>query len=635
MNSLLRTTALVIIYTFFASFAVAQVNAILDVSPQKIGKDEYATLKIIVENADNIQQINPPSLENFIVMSGPNQESGVSSVNGQVSRYAAVSFVIKPKKTGKFTINAAQVKVAGKIYKTNAGSITVDNSSTSTGSANSMQGNPFGTFDPFADNRSRSEFNDYIFKKNENVADKVNRNMILQLEVDKTSCYVGEPIIANYKIYTRLKSESKLVENPSFNGFSVIDLTQPNVNNYSREKLNGREYNVYVIRKAQLYPLQAGQIELESAELENDIQFIKEEYANKRKDASDLFDALDASVIPPDGIINQKVNLRSKPVIINVKELPEKNKPASFAGAVGRFQMEATLQKTDFPANEPGKLIIKISGSGNLQLVTAPVLSWPAGVDAFDPKFSEDINKTDIPVSGTKTFEYSFSVDKKGSYTVPPVEFSYFDPVSAAYKIIQSKELKFNVTEATAPIQSPVVQTANTQSVTGINRIFHHRWWIIALLAFAAITGIIVWLLNEKRNIDKQKINTSLQEEESAKLHEIAEAAVVNQRNPLEKTETCLYQNDCNNFYALLNSELKEFLAHKFSVAPMDITTGNIASLMDKKNISNDTALQLQKLLEQVEWRLYTPFERNDEMHTLYQQAQDIIQLINTYIRHL
>ena len=119
-------------------------------------------------------------------------------------------------------------------------------------------------------------------------------------------------------------------------------------------------------------------------------------------------------------------------------------------------------------------------------------------------------------------------------------------------------------------------------------------------------------------------------------MNEIVETAVVNQRNPLEKTETCLYQDDCNNFYSLLNNELKEFLAHKFAVSPHDITTGNIATLMDKKNISNDTALQMQQLLEQVEWRLYTPFERNDQMHSMYQQAQDIIQLINTYhIRHL
>jgi len=57
---------------------------------------------------------------------------------------------------------------------------------------------------------------------------------------------------------------------------------------------------------------------------------------------------------------------------------------------------------------------------------------------------------------------------------------------------------------------------------------------------------------------------------------------------------------------------------------------------MDKRNISNDTVLQLQRLLQEIEWQLYTPFERNERMKELYNNAQDIIQLINTYdIRHL
>ena len=630
MNFFLRTAVFIIFSGFFSAFSFAQVNVSLAVSPQKIGKDGYATLKIVVENTDNIQQIKPPSLENFMIMSGPNQETGVVSVNGQVSRYVSMSFVIKPKKTGRFNIDAAEVKIAGKLYKTNASSIVVDNS---TGSGNGLPGYNLAPPDPFVDNRN--QFDDYIFRKNDNVADKVNRNMILRLEVDKTSCYVGEPVVATYKLYTRLKSESKLAENPSFNGFSVVDLTQPDATEYTREKLNGREYNVYTIRKAQLYPLQPGDIELESAELENNIQFIKEEFANKRNAPTDLFDAFDASVIPPDAVINQKVNLKSKPVTISVKPLPEKNKPASFAGAVGKFDMEAALQKSSFPANEPGKLVVKISGSGNLQLVTAPVLSWPQGTDAFDPVFSEDINKATVPVSGSKTFEYNFSVDKEGNYSLPPVEFSYFDPAGGVYKTILSKELNFTVTTATAPAQDPALQSAGSQPVTGINKIFHNRWWIIVFLAFVAVSGITIWLLKEKKNLDAQK-NKIPEVENDARLNEIVETAVVNQRNPLEKTETCLYQDDCNNFYSLLNNELKEFLAHKFAVSPHDITTGNIATLMDKKNISNDTALQMQQLLEQVEWRLYTPFERNDQMHSMYQQAQDIIQLINTYhIRHL
>ena len=105
----------------------------------------------------------------------------------------------------------------------------------------------------------------------------------------------------------------------------MVDLTQPDATEYTREKLNGREYNVYILSGKHSYiHYNQGDIELESAELENNIQFIKEEFTTKRNAPTDLFDAFDASVIPPDAVINQKVNLKNKPVTISVKPLPEK-----------------------------------------------------------------------------------------------------------------------------------------------------------------------------------------------------------------------------------------------------------------------------------------------------------------------
>ena len=96
--------------------------------------------------------------------------------------------------------------------------------------------------------------------------------MFLRVEVDKQSCFVGEPLVATYKLYTRLKSESNMTKNPSFNGFSVLDLQLPNDMSSTVEKYEGKEYNVYVIRKVQLYPLLAGELELGIAEIENTMQ---------------------------------------------------------------------------------------------------------------------------------------------------------------------------------------------------------------------------------------------------------------------------------------------------------------------------------------------------------------------------
>lgn len=616
----------------------AQVAVSQEISPKQINKDEYATLKIIIQNANDIQGITAPSFKDFIVLSGPNQETGMSSVNGHVTQYAALSFILKARHPGKINIGPSSVKISGKDYKTNATELLVKNAVASPGSAGSNAGSisPFGTIDPFENARPSNDFNDYILKKGENVADKVNRNMQLKLETNRTSCYVGEPVVAAYKLYTRLKSDSKLSQNPSFNGFSVIDLTRPDYTAYTKGKLNGREYNVYTIRKAQLYPLQPGNIELEVAELENNVQFIKDEYVSKRSnDVFGVFDDFAGAAVPPEGIVNQAVTLKSQPVTILVKPLPETNKPASFNGAVGDFSIDAHLEKNSFPANEAGKLVVRISGKGNLQLLTAPVLQWPAGIDPFDPKVSDDLDKTVVPVEGTKTIEYNFSVNKEGEYSLPAITFSFFDPVSATYKTISTKDIPFTVTKATGPA---VTDTAGTriEKVSGINRIFSNRWWIIEFLAVVFVVGIIIWIWKENKTKGKQETVAETVKEEEQKFEAIIETAAINQQNPLTRSEECLNTDNCNDFYSLLNSELKTYLSQKFQVAIIDVNTRSIASVMDSKGIQNGVILQLQQLLQEIEWQLYTPFERNERMRELYGRSQELVQLINSYdIRHL
>ena len=631
MNLFLRKILLACSCILATICTSGQISTSLSVSPAEVSKDEYATLRISIENATDIRQLTPPSLKKFIVLSGPSQESGMTSVNGHVTKFVAVIYILKPKAPGKINIDAATVQIGNQLYKTNTASLVVNNTVSSAGAGSSAQGGLFPRIDPLIPDRPVSAFNDYIFHKGDNIAEKVSKNMILRLEVDKKSCYVGEPVIATYKLYTRLKSESKLTENPSFNGFSVVDLTSQDISGYTREKLNGREYNVYTIRKAQLYPLQPGNIELESAELENNIQFIKDEYLNRRaNDVTDLFDDFTQATVPAEGTINQTVNLRSLPVTIEVKALPETNKPLSFTGAVGKFALEAGLQKASFPANEPGKLFLRISGSGNLQLLTAPALSWPAGIEPFDPKVSESINKTIVPITGSKTFEYSFSANTPGDYVLPAISFSYFDPASASYKTISSKPFPFTVTKATGPPLLENISMVNKNQVTGINRIFNNRWWIIVFIALVMLIGLLIWIKKD-RSAGQENKNTVVKNEDELKLDSIIQTAAINQQNPLVKTEACLYQDNCNDFYSLLNTELKYFLANKFAVDPIDINTRSIAAIMDKKNISNDTVLQLQQLLKEVEWQLYTPFERNEKMNGMYQEAQDIIQMINTY----
>ena len=594
------------IFIFAYFLAGAQVTFTAAVSPKHAGRDEYITLKFTVANGSNIQQITPPAFNDFSVISGPNQETEMNSVNGMISQYVSVSYVLLPKKTGTLNLGAGAAVIDGKTYKSTPLEVTVSNKKSSgrpqPNNLSSLLQLPLTAFDPFSRPQADAVFDDYVLHKGENIPEKVSRNMQLKLQTNKTSCFVGEPLLATYKLYTRLQSESNLSKNPSFNGFSVIDMMQNDPITSSRETLNGREYNAYIIRKAQLYPLQAGPAELESATLDNKISFLK-----NAGGSGDM--------------ITQNVSLSSKPVTVIVKPLPEEGKPSAFKGAVGNFTIDASLEKNNFTDNETGKLLITITGSGNLQLITPPEIKWPANFEIFDIHTTDNIDNAAVPLRGSKTFEIPFAVQQPGNYKTPQIDFIFFDPITASYKTVSAKSISFTVSKGKGKAITPSPIESKTEPISFINNIGKNRGVIVLALA-----AILLAVFCAGKKIRKTPPTEDLLGEEFPAENSLVTSSL---QNPLAQTEECLQKVECSEFYAVLNNEFKEFLARKFAVSATIINTKSLAGIMDKAGTNNTVILQTQQLLRDIELQLYTPFEHNEQFKEMYARAQMLIQVLN------
>src|SRR5258708_12382243 len=146
----------------------------------------------------------------------------MSIVNGSMSKYKAVSFVLQPDKTGKVVIEGATAQVDGKHMRSNPVTITVNTSSSGStnnnANGNNNRNNPFmqpAWPDPSPEPAEVDR--DFVLRPGENVKEKIRKNLFLKVQVDKTSCYVGEPIVATYKLYSRLTSQSRVTNRPSPN----------------------------------------------------------------------------------------------------------------------------------------------------------------------------------------------------------------------------------------------------------------------------------------------------------------------------------------------------------------------------------------------------------------------------------
>jgi len=612
------------------SIARSQVKFSATISPGQINKNDVAELRLVVENAIDVQQILAPQLKNFIIVSGPNQETGMSMVNGDVKKYTALSYVLRPRAPGNFIIPPAIARADGKEMRSNPVSLQVSNTAGTANRGTPVNVSPFTGMDPFEDTRPANSYRDDILRKGEDPADKIKKNILVRVETDKSSCFVGEPVVATYKLYTRLKSESNLIKNPSFNGFSVIDLQKPDNVNYSIEKLNGREYNVYIIRKAQLYPLQPGTLELEPAEIENNVRFIREEYAGRNDMPGDLFRDFTDATVPAEGTEDHKLTLQSNPLSVLVKPLPEAGKPAGFKGAVGNFAVEGKVQKNNFTTDDAGLFTLIISGTGNLQLVNTPEVNWPQGTDGFEPKTTDDLFKTTVPVSGRKIIEFPFTVSIPGAYSIPPIAFSFFDPKEARYKTVTTSPVNFTVTKGTGkPVNNTAIENENRKD-SFLSRFFSNRLRVVGLIAFIIICALVYWLKRENKK-DRTIREAALAENFAGAAEEAREEVFTFPENPLAAAAESLEKGRGDAFYAVLNQSLKNYLSQKLRIPLEDLNKKAISEKLDSKGIPNTISLQLNALMDQIEWKLYTPHAENEQMQEIFQQANELVQLLNTY----
>ena len=91
-------------------------------SSKEIGKSDYVEIQFVIENAKEVGNLQPPDFPDFNVVQGPNQSTGMSIVNGNMSQYKGISFVLQPKKTGILTIKPATATVDGQVMHTNSAS---------------------------------------------------------------------------------------------------------------------------------------------------------------------------------------------------------------------------------------------------------------------------------------------------------------------------------------------------------------------------------------------------------------------------------------------------------------------------------------------------------------------------------
>lgn len=651
-----------LLFTFYFLLTAQAQTFTTSVAAETIGKNQYAEVSYEMANAGSIDNFEAPHFKEWLIVSGPTTSSYQSNINGQVSQRTTITYFLQPKKTGQLLVEGATVLLNGKPMTSKPKIVTVLDKEVAGQQPNANTVDPFGNMlnDPFFAQPpavqvvpQANEFDDaMILRPNENAPEKIRKNLFIKIITDKATCYEGEPVMATYKVYSRLDIDAKVSRRPSFSGFSAYDLEEPN-QPFVMEELDGKRYKSWIIRKVQLYPLQSGTLTLEPVEVDCDIRFAKGDMVANR-----TYDPYSGN-----SFTTVQYVLKSPGINITALPLPEKDKPKNFSGAVGSFTISATAND-----NHPGKedairLRVHITGSGNFSMVQAPAVAWPAKTEAYEPTEEENLVKSVMPISGDKTFEYAFVPHQAGPYTIPAVLFSYFDIASKTYKTIRTQPVTFQVAEQSKR-RNPLDSEAEQNWPVLFSQI---AGYVLPVLAAGLLLFLIISFAGRKKKKQHASENEAMHAawermmnetpKTPAPIQPVTNTPPANEPQPLQphdaympatqlqqpalaeqpeelpevkimdapmlEAETLVWQDDHRLFYKTLKNDLLTALSN---VAGKVLDSkGKLLDALKEKGIDSSILQQISSLYDECDAALYSPISTTANRHKTLEEAKFLL----------
>ena len=244
---------------------------------------------------------------------------------------------------------------------------------------------------------------------------------------------------------------------PEAKGFLSQEIQLADEKQWNLENYDGKNYNTVVLKQTLLYPQQSGNLKIESGKYDAILR-VTNASRSRRSIFDDFFETYQ----------DVKKTLTSSSINIHVNPLP-KGKPQSYANAVGSFTMKSNINATSVKENEAITIKVSISGNGNLKLIKNPEVKFPADFEIYDPKVNTKYNNTTAGVTGTRTIEYLAIPRHSGKFTIPAIEFGYFDTKTNSYKIISTNPYQIKVEKGVGGSSETVVSNfVNKESLRSL-----------------------------------------------------------------------------------------------------------------------------------------------------------------------
>lgn len=606
-----------IIFLLFTILAAWQVKAadkvrfVAEAADVVVSGDQVRL--VFTVNSQDIKDFRAPSIKGFDVLMGPSrsQQSSIQIINGKRTSNSSTAFtyIFLAGSPGTYTIPAASVEVNGEKVFSNAISIKVlPQDQTSGNSGNNGGGSASSSRSQAAG--SRISAND----------------LFITATASKTTVHEQEAILLTYKVYTVVNLRQLYGKMPDLKGFHTQEVELPQQKTFTLEHYKGRNYNTTVWSQYVLFPQQTGKLEIPSITFDGVVA--------QQTVSDDPFDAF----FNGGGYVEVKKKITTPKVVINVQPLPAK--PAGFSGAVGEFKLASSINATDVKTNDAVTIKLTLSGTGNMKLIGTPEVKFPQDFEIYDPKVTDDYKLTNSGLTGTKTFEYLAIPRHAGNFTIPAVEFTYFDLKSNSYKTLKTEAYNLKVAKGQGNADQVISDFTNKESVKMLGKdirfiklgdsslrpkgdfffgtVGYYLCYLIPLLLFVVFAVIYRQKALENANVAKVK---------TKKANKVA-------TRRMKLAGKLLAENKKNEFYDEVLKALWGYISDKLSIPVSQLSKDNIEAELTNYGVQEALIAEFIGVLNECEYARYAPGNENEAMDKVYSASVEVISKMENSIKH-
>ena len=569
-----------------------------------------------VANTSDVEDFQVGDFQGFNVLYGPStsRSSSFSMTNGHTTQSSTVTFTytVVPIEQGTLKVPAATIKVEGKSVKSGTANIEVLPASQqqSQQPSNSQQGT-----------NSRQQRQQ---QSNSGSGQIGNNELYMTVTANRQKIYEQEAVMLTYKLYTLVNIQQISGEMPQIDGCHVQEIDRQAQLSLKYERVNGRNYGTAVWKQYVLFPQKTGKLKIPSITFDTQI-----EVQNHSMDPFDIFFG--------GGSLSQMVRKQISTPIVEIEVLPLPTpKPDNFSGAVGKFSVSATLTPEQVNANDAATLRLVVSGQGNMKLMKAPTIRFPQDFEVYDPKENNKTTNTATGAKGNITYDYVIVPRHGGKYTVPPVEFCYFDPEAGRYNTVRTDSFSLAVAKAKG---QPVAYTREQEDLNVLSNDIRFiklgqlksaesddffgttAYWLTYALLFIAFILAFIWL---RRWQSHNPNSWSVKGKKAGK--------VASRR--LKRAAKLMHEKDDAAFYDEVMRALLGYAGDKLSLPTNELNKDNVISKLTERGVEQTVVDSFIAVLSDCEFARYAP--ASDSKMTkekIYQQAIDVITQMNALIK--